>query len=689
MSRVSGHARLRETGFIIPLSSALSDPLTESPNLQISISRIAGVSLLILAALLYFATLDTGLLPRELQGGDLITHQYAQVQARPSNAPGYPLYTMGGWLWFHGWRTLSAWTGNLTPNPIPILSSYSTLWALLALGLLYAILLRLSRSVRWPAGHWPLAWAIGAFFGVTYFFWYYATTTEQYSSAVAQTLAIVYAYLRWREELPSNRRRANALLLLMAFLCGISLAHMVTVAMIVPPLVIVVLWSEPSLLRRPGMILGALTAAALPLLSYVYVYLRGTAHPEWWGAGVWTTGNDWFWRFILTAQGQDELSWGLQPGAPFFGNGFPRLIWQELSVPILVLGLVGIALFARPRSSPRTDRIVDGRFVFLIYGTLVLYLILCWVDRFGNWFQVILPAYPLILVGLLPVAQWIERRSARAHPALALTPLVLLAMALIWRLDASLPAADSRHRADDVALIRPALLLDQPLPPDSALFAETNDALGLHYLIDIWGIRPDLHVVSSPEADALLATGQEVFVPWTAVSLLRSELVQGAPVTVHAQSPDWAMLRHGPVQPDGPAAVTLNQTIGDGIILAGYTIEDGPDGAPVDDDEPATADLTLYWRIEEGASPSAWSISVRPMQGGALMTDADGAPIQRDSVGPAQGLRPFGEIAPGVIVADAYRLPAASSFDAVQIVLYRATGGGFENLAVVELAFMR
>lgn len=61
-----------------------------------------GWLLLLLAAALYFVTLDTGFALAELEGGDLITHQYAQVQARPSNAPGYPLYTMGGWLWFHG-----------------------------------------------------------------------------------------------------------------------------------------------------------------------------------------------------------------------------------------------------------------------------------------------------------------------------------------------------------------------------------------------------------------------------------------------------------------------------------------------------------------------------------------------------------------------------------------------------------
>ena len=664
--------------------------MTESPSYPATQSKIAGIVLLVAAAVLYFATLDTGLLPRELQGGDLITHQYAQVQARPSNAPGYPLYTMGGWLWFHGWHTLLGWTGNATPNPIPILSSYSLVWALAALGFLYAILLRLSRSARRPAGDWPLAWAIGAFFAVTYFFWYYATTTEQYSSGVAQTLAIVYFYLRWREDLPTNRNRADRLLLLLAFLCGISLAHLVTVAMIVPPLVFVVLWTQPSLLRRPMMILGAVTAAALPLLSYIYVYVRGTAHPEWWGAGTWASGDEWFWSFLLTAQGQDELSWGLEPGAPFFGNGFPELIWHELSAPILVVGLIGIALFGRRRTNRQPDPF-DMRLAFLLYGTLLLYLVLCWVARFGNWFQVILPAYPLILLGVLPVWEWIERRAAQVRPWLAVLPLLLFALAVAWRVDASLPAADSSYRPEDTALIRPALLLDQPLPPGAALFAETDDALGLRYLVDIWGIRPDLRVVSSPQADALLAAGESVFASSTATALLRSELVRAVPVTVHAQTPDWVMLRSGDPQPDGPPAVTLERVLGDGIVLAGYSLSDGPDGAPVIDEAVPTVDLTLFWRIEDdGAEDDGrqttddWAISVRPLREGVLVVGADGAPIQRDSAGPVQGLRPFGEIVPGVLVADSYRLPAEMPFDGVQVVLYRATEGGFENLAIVE-----
>ena len=73
------------------------------------------------------------------------------------------------------------------------------LWALLALWLFYRILCHITRSLQAPVGNWPLAWTVSFFYAVTYFFWFYATTTEQYSSAVAQTLAIVWVYLVWRE----------------------------------------------------------------------------------------------------------------------------------------------------------------------------------------------------------------------------------------------------------------------------------------------------------------------------------------------------------------------------------------------------------------------------------------------------------------------------------------------------------
>lgn len=69
------------------------------------------------------------------------------------------------------------------------------------------------------------------------------------------------------------------------------------------------------------MILSAVLAAMAPLLSYGYVYWRGALHPEWWGAGNWSTDQAWFWAFLSTAQGREELSRGFAPGSRLLGRG--------------------------------------------------------------------------------------------------------------------------------------------------------------------------------------------------------------------------------------------------------------------------------------------------------------------------------------------------------------------------------
>ena len=63
---------------------------------------------------------------------------------------GYPLYTLGGWAWFHGLRSLL----GQHANPTAILSAYSTLWALLALWLLYQLIVDLT-------GNWGIGLLLG------------------------------------------------------------------------------------------------------------------------------------------------------------------------------------------------------------------------------------------------------------------------------------------------------------------------------------------------------------------------------------------------------------------------------------------------------------------------------------------------------------------------------------------------
>ena len=107
--------------------------------------------------------------------------------------------------------------------------------------------------------------------------------------------------------------------------------------------------------------------------------------------GSGANAEAWFWSFVSTSQGREELGWGFEAWCGVFDNGFPMLIAQELSIPIVVVGLVGIAW-------------LDRRLSTLLYGTIAIVVAFSWAYRCGNWFQVILPIYPLILMGVATVA---------------------------------------------------------------------------------------------------------------------------------------------------------------------------------------------------------------------------------------------------------------------------------------------
>ncbi len=679
------------------MTTPVASSVPHSPRRRPTARTLAGIGLILVASLLYAVTLDNGFQPHELHGGDLITHQYAQVEARPGNAPGYPLYTLGGWIWFHSLRALLRAAGIVQPNPIPLLSSYSTLWALTALWLLYRLLCETTVSVRRPAGNWPAALLLSLFYAVTFFFWYYATTTEQYSSAIAQTLAIVYLFILW-ERAPNS----HGLLFALAFLCGLSLAHMLTVALIVPPVVVAVLWKDPGLLRSPRAVLGSLLAAGLPLLSYSYVYWRGAQHPEWWGEGEWQSAAQWFLAFVSTAQGREELLWGFERGRSFFGNGFPQLIASELSVPMLALGLLGIAWLKRPLP-------------FVLYSTLALYALFSWAYRYGNWFQVILPAYPLILLGAgaavdrvqslaqaydpSPGAGQAARRRRWMRAALVAAPLVVVSVAIAWRAPASLPAADSHNRPQDTALQHAAVFLDQPLPPNVALFASVDDALALQYLTRIWSLRPDVTVVSSDQADATLADAP-VLTTWDAAPTLLAEASRAPAASLHALSPDWLALvppttpassgagdRASPWAAPQPSAM-LDQTIAAGVTLAGYRVAPSPTGLPVEH-LPAGTDITLYWNLDDAAWPADLAISVRPTLDGAFIAQPDGDLVQIDRAQPLEGLAALTDGARPRLLADPYRLrgPFAQGQEpnGVALIVYRTLAGGFEDVARFDL----
>ena len=628
--------------------------------------HLPGIILVLIFAVVYLLTLQNGLRAGELEGGDLITHQYAQVLGRPGNAPGYPLYTMGGWLWFHLWRPVLG-PGS---NPVSILSSYSTFWALLALWLLYRLILE--ATDRGSGGYWPVAFLSGAFYGVTYFFWYYAVTTENYSSAVAWTLAVVWLAFAW------ERRRRDWHLLAISLLAGVGLAHMPTVLLLLPPLLWFVLSGDRTLLRRPRLIAAAVGLAALPLLSYIYVYLGGALHPEWRGSGHWTSTWQWFWAFISTGQGRSELTWSW---TPVFTSEFPSLIWRELTVLGTVAGVLGLAALGRRRAA-------------LTYASLAIYLVFCWFDRLGNWFQVIMPVYSLVVLGVALAANWARLRLGASYPAgdrtdfirgghsdsrrryAGLAVAVVLGGLILYRGSASYPRANMHNRSDQTGLAPGAAILADNPPPGTAVMGTLPEIVSLDYMTQIWGRRPDVHGVSSDQARFVLAAGKPLAVTEKAQPLVAGEV--SALAHYSALGRTLAMVSAGPgnPQPAGTgdrSAQPRQHEFNAAIRLADAQVTRNP----------ATGEVVVLLTWQARAAPADdWSVSVRLAEGVREI-----ALVDQES--PVHGAYPTSRWSPGETIGDAYpfALPAGAQPDGLAVILYRRQGdGSFLNLDAARFA---
>ena len=585
--------------------------------------------LVLLTGAMYIATLDHGLRPDELTGGDLITHQYAQVQARFSNAPGYPLYVMLGWVWFHTARPLLGWLFN----PIQVLSLYSTLWGLASLWVLYHLL----RRKNVTDSPW-LAAGLTLFYAATYFFWYYSVTTEQYSSAIFQTLLLVWFAFEW-EESPTDRR-----LLAMAFISGTMLANMLTTLFILPPLLYLIFTRRPDIFRRPALIFKTILAGILPVLSYLFVYIRGAQHPEWRGAGEWSSAAQWFWQFVSTQQGRDELAPGLTLHN-LITPEYPALVWQELTWLVLLGGLLGWLLLGKRKA-------------IFFYGTLVIYLFFTTAYRFGNWFQVILPLYPLIVLGFGAILT----AAIRRWHTVAQWAIAALLVALIgWRAVRSVEELRVHYHntAADTALDAGwAVLADVP-QAGIAISPSFNEWIALQYLTIIWRAEPSI-VLKEPGTPAEYITRN--------AAIAFPQLIDAS---VHPQAVGGTLihLSHQPLTALPDDATPLNLDFGGEVILRGMQVMRG--GSLV----------MLYWSAPKETATD-YTISVRLWYNEMLLTSEQQTFIQDHQ--PVWNTYPTGRWQPGEIVPDAYvfDLPPNVQPDAVQVVVYHPQGNGFENIGV-------
>ena len=334
-----------------------------------------------------------------------------------------------------------------------------------------------------------------------------------------------------------------------------------------------------------------------------------------------------------------------------------------------------------------------------------------WFYRFGNWFQVILPAYALILIGVGAVAdRWqtyaSERRMVVSQlvwrraigKLLVIAPALLLVLAISWRYDTSVSRANSRNRAEDTALDRAAILLAGTLPPDSSVFASVDDALALQYLISIWGLRPDVKVITSREAEIAL-TEQSVYSTWDAASTLDREINRSDNLRIRVFSPDWVQFYPAQISQESTEGINEQRTtipldahLTDQVWLEAYDVIRVPDDSPVIDIPGTVYDVTFYWHLPEQRWPDGLAVSVRPTVDGNYIPDPDSPEgiIQVDHAMPAQLQFSFGiDIDPNAI-PDPYRIQfpngAGVEDTGIALLLYRQNENGFEDVARLDLS---
>jgi hypothetical protein len=591
------------------------------------------VAVILLSLGLYLATLDNGLEPWQLGGGDLITHQYAQAQLRFANAPGYPLYSVLGWFWFQ------LGTAILWPlfNPTEILSLFSTIWGLGTLAVLYVLLLELTER------NWVVAGLVTLFYGTTFFFWYYSITSEEYAAAVLQTALMILFAFRW------ERTREDKYILWLALTVGLALANLITVLLALPALLFFVIKGEPGIVRRGRLWAKAAVLTFLPLLSYGYVYLRGAQHPEWRGEGEWSSTWAWFLDFMTIRQGRGELSWTLGGWGP---EPLSHVL-HELTILGLVVGLVGIAFLGRRRGG-------------LLYGIMLGYAAFTYLDRFGNWFQVIMPLYLICAVGIGVLADGAWRRWLGWPRALVVLGLVALTINRLW---VNFPEADQRDKPVDTALeLGGTILADQP-PKGAIISGSHEENLSLDYLTQIWGQREDLGVVITDDFLELWSSGEEnLYLTKAAAAFVLPQLSrqprlssQGLQLIAVRQRPNREM----PTMEKG-----LEAGVGDNLVLLGYDHLLSNEGLH----------LALYWRATDRMG-NDYAVSVRPTKGGELLFH-EGQLVQQDHAHPVWGHYPTSAWRRGEVVRDDYLVPVPPGveYDGVMVVVYRVTEEGFEDL---------
>jgi len=309
----------------------------------------------------------------------------------------------------------------------------------------------------------------------------------------------------------------------------------------------------------------------------------------------------------------------------------------------------------------------------LLYGIVLGYVPFLYLDRFGNWFQVVMPLYLIGALGIGVLADRAWRRFPGWPRALVLLGLLALTANRVW---VNVPHADQRDKPQDTALLAGRAILAD-VPPEGAIISGGyQENLSLNYLTLVWGERQDLKVVITDDFVELWESGRDsLFLTRESAEFVLPRL-EGRPYLSSAGLQSIAV-RHEPATEAPPMEARAEAPVGDGLTLLGYDVLPSEHGLH----------LALYWQA--GRSIGAdYAVSVRPTRGGELLS-LEGQLLHEDHPHPVWGHYPMSRWVPGEVVRDDYLvgLPAGREYDGASVVVYQVVDDGFEDLGAVSLRF--
>lgn len=426
--------------------------------------------------------------------GDLVTASY---QAGVPHPPGYPLYTLLGWLVTRlpfstpAWRM--AWL-SIIPHAI-------------AIAVVYLLVYRFTR--RHTASLAAALVLVG-----NYVFFLYSITPEVFALLDVFILLIVYLAITLYERFDWRK------VYLLFFVIGLSFSHHHMIIFVLLPLFLYLRGTFRSRLWSIKNTIAGVSAFFLGLIPYTYVALAawGDAMVNWDRATTFAR----FWQLITRADYGTFVTGGVIGRSIYerFLNvqAYGTFLVIDFTWAGIVLACIGVMWLWQKNRSIAMFFILS--FLFLGPG-FMFYASFSAINRFvlGTYERFLLPSYMFVAmfvgVGVYAAAQWLSKLisfvfTRRSHVRMfsylcmivfLIYPLVTGSMT-VWRFWGS--------RTDQTSDLFLKDLLDSAPKGAIILLSHDTPLFGAQYMRYAKGYRPDTTVLHT--ARLMLADYQEVIV---------------------------------------------------------------------------------------------------------------------------------------------------------------------------------